>query len=111
MLAHLTEWLVPFDQGILEIVSIKVIQELHLELQELILWVMSHSPHLLIDLSKEARRDESFDNSTGLSIREGKKITSIYALHDPINFQHLVGQRTTHLLADDTCILWVKDEV
>ena len=37
MLAHLTERLIPLDQGILEIVSIKVIQELHLELQELIL--------------------------------------------------------------------------
>jgi len=45
----------------------------------------SHSPHLLIDLSEEARWYECLDYSIRLSVRECKQIASLHSLHHPVN--------------------------
>ena len=65
---HLTQTFIPLDKRVLEIVGIKVVQELHLQLQELVFGVMSHSPHLFVYLSKETWWNESLHDSVRLTI-------------------------------------------
>ena len=65
---HFTQTFIPLDKRVFEVFRIKVVQELHLQLQELIFGVMSHSPHLFVDLRKEAGRNESLHDSIRLAI-------------------------------------------
>lgn len=70
-----------------------------------------HAPHLLIDLREEARRDKGLHHAVALTIREREQVSSVHALHNPVNLEHLVSERGPHLLADYTGILRVEDQV
>ena len=68
----LSQSLVPLNQGVFKVIGVEIVEEAHLQLDHLCQVVIPPPPHLLVDLSEEVWRDESFDDAIRLAVGEAK---------------------------------------